>query len=181
MPNVYVVLAGIRILSLLATRSARVSAGVAVRMILVGVIDIGTAAMATIALVPAATFLAVVPGIPVGVAMSRSTRFLSVMLPVLDILQTMPILVYFIPFVMLFGPGKVTAQPATILPLFHLSCNSLMWLVTPEGFEPSTYGLEVRRSSIELWGLRGHRNTGPNASSPPDGHTKNWIRIRALG
>ena len=56
--------------------------------------------------------------------------------------------------------------------------NSLLWLVTPEGFEPSTYGLEVRRSSIELWGLPGHGNTGSNASTPPDVRTKNWIRIR---
>ena len=37
------------------------------------------------------------------------------MLPVLDIMQTMPIFVYLIPFVMLFGPGKIPALLATIV------------------------------------------------------------------
>ena len=36
-------------------------------------------------------------------------------LPVLDIMQTMPIFVYLIPFVMLFGPGKIPALLATIV------------------------------------------------------------------
>jgi glycine betaine/proline transport system permease protein len=38
-----------------------------------------------------------------------------VTLPVLDIMQTMPIFVYLIPFVMLFGPGKIPALLATIV------------------------------------------------------------------
>ena len=37
------------------------------------------------------------------------------MLPVLDIMQTMPIFVYLIPFVMLFGPGKIPALLATLV------------------------------------------------------------------
>lgn len=37
------------------------------------------------------------------------------MLPLLDIMQTMPIFVYLIPFVMLFGPGKIPALLATIV------------------------------------------------------------------
>ena len=36
-------------------------------------------------------------------------------LPVLDIMQTMPIFVYLIPFVMLFGPGKIPALMATVV------------------------------------------------------------------
>ncbi len=82
---------------------------------LVGVIGIWDAAMATIALMLTATFLAVLLGIPFGVAMSRSRAMQSVMLPVLDIMQTMPIFVYLIPFVMLFGPGKIPALLATIV------------------------------------------------------------------
>ncbi|MCY4498461.1 MAG: proline/glycine betaine ABC transporter permease, partial [Rhodospirillaceae bacterium] len=82
---------------------------------LVGVIGIWDAAMATIALMLTATFLAVLLGIPFGVTMSRSRAMQSVMLPVLDIMQTMPIFVYLIPFVMLFGPGKIPALLATIV------------------------------------------------------------------
>ena len=111
----YVVFAGICGLTGLATRNWRITAGVAVMVILVGVIGIWDAAMTTIALMPTATFPAVLLGIPVGVAMSRSRTMQSVMLPVLDIMQTMPIFVYLIPFFMLFGPGKIPALLATIV------------------------------------------------------------------
>ncbi len=111
----YVVLLALCGLTYLATRSWKASAGVAVMMFLVGVIGIWDAAMATIALMLTATFLAVLLGIPTGVAMSRSNTMQSVTLPILDIMQTMPIFVYLIPFVMLFGPGKIPALLATIV------------------------------------------------------------------
>jgi len=47
--------------------------------------------------------------------MSRSKTMQSVTLPVLDIMQTLPIFIYLIPFVMLFGPGKIPALLATIV------------------------------------------------------------------
>ena len=47
--------------------------------------------------------------------MSRVDRLRLAALPVLDIMQTMPIFVYLIPFVMLFGPGKIPALLATIV------------------------------------------------------------------
>lgn len=59
--------------------------------------------------------LSVVIGVPLGIATSRSDRMRGGMLPVLDIMQTMPIFVYLIPFVMLFGPGKIPALLATIV------------------------------------------------------------------
>jgi glycine betaine/proline transport system permease protein len=71
--------------------------------------------MRTIALMLTATLLAVVIGIPLGIWMSRSDQVEKVTLPVLDIMQTMPIFVYLIPFVMLFGPGKIPALLATIV------------------------------------------------------------------
>ena len=108
---------------------------------LVGVIGIWDAAMATIALMLTATFLAVLLGIPFGVTMSRSRAMQSVMLPVLDIMQTMPIFVYLIPFVMLFGPGKIPALLATIVfaipPVIRLT-NLGIRQVDPEVIEAVT-------------------------------------------
>ncbi|MCP4999057.1 MAG: ABC transporter permease subunit [Hyphomicrobiales bacterium] len=111
----YVVLIGLAALTHVMARSVGATVGTAVMMFLIGVIGIWDAAMATIALMLTATFLAVLIGIPVGVAMSRSNPMQSVTLPVLDIMQTMPIFVYLIPFVMLFGPGKIPALLATIV------------------------------------------------------------------
>jgi len=99
----------------LASRSWKATLGTATMLFLIGVIGIWTPAMATIALMLTATLLAVIIGIPIGIAMSRSNPLQSITLPLLDIMQTMPIFVYLIPFVMLFGPGKIPALLATIV------------------------------------------------------------------
>ena len=83
--------------------------------ILIGLAGVWEEAMKTVALMVVATVLAVVIGLPIGVAMSRSGRLQSVILPILDVMQTMPIFVYLIPFVMLFGPGKIPALLATLV------------------------------------------------------------------
>jgi len=111
----YFVLAALTALTYLATRSWKASSGVVVMMLLMGIMGIWDPAMATIALMLTATILAVVIGIPTGVVMSRSDAAERVILPILDIMQTMPIFVYLIPFVMLFGPGKIPALLATIV------------------------------------------------------------------
>jgi glycine betaine/proline transport system permease protein len=111
----YVVLLVLAGLTYLMVRSVSATVGTAAMMFLIGVIGIWDAAMATIALMLTATFLAVLMGIPTGVAISRSNALQSVTLPVLDIMQTMPIFVYLIPFVMLFGPGKIPALLATVV------------------------------------------------------------------
>ncbi len=99
----------------LASRSWKATLGTVTMLFLIGVIGIWTPAMATIALMLTATLLAVIIGIPIGIAMSRSNPLQSITLPLLDIMQTMPIFVYLIPFVMLFGPGKIPALLATIV------------------------------------------------------------------
>ncbi len=98
-----------------ATRSWKVTGAIAAMMFLMGFFGMWEPAMATVALMLTATLLAVVIGIPLGIGMSRSDRMQAGMLPVLDIMQTMPIFVYLIPFVMLFGPGKIPALLATIV------------------------------------------------------------------
>ncbi len=111
----YVTILAISGLAHLATKSWRVTVSTAAMMFLLGVAGLWEPAMATIALMLTATLLAVVIGIPIGIAMARSDRLTAVLLPVLDIMQTMPIFVYLIPFVMLFGPGKIPALLATIV------------------------------------------------------------------
>ncbi|MEJ8569973.1 ABC transporter permease [Microbaculum marinum] len=111
----YVVLIALSVLTYLASQSWKAALGTAVMLFIIGLLGIWEPAMATIALMIIATLLAVLIGIPIGVAMSRSDTMQSMTLPVLDIMQTMPIFVYLIPFVMLFGPGKIPALLATIV------------------------------------------------------------------
>ncbi|WP_395003882.1 ABC transporter permease [Cypionkella sp.] len=111
----WVVLLALAGLAWAASRELKTMAIVAILTLGLGVLGVWEAAMATIALMLVSTFLAILIGIPLGVAISRSNPMQSVVLPVLDIMQTMPIFIYLIPFVMLFGPGKIPALLATII------------------------------------------------------------------
>jgi glycine betaine/proline transport system permease protein len=111
----YAVILLLAALAYQATRSLRVAVSVVGMMFLMGLFGMWEPAMATIALMLTATLLAVAVGIPVGIAMSRSNALQGILVPVLDIMQTLPIFVYLIPFVMLFGPGKIPALLATIV------------------------------------------------------------------
>lgn len=69
----------------------------------------------TLALVLSATFIALVVGIPIGIAMSRNDTLETMIRPLLDLMQTLPPFVYLIPAAMFFGLGKVPGTIATIV------------------------------------------------------------------
>ena len=71
--------------------------------------------MRTLAIIFVATLIAIAIGIPLGIAMSRSNRMQAFMTPILDVMQTMPIFVYLIPVVMLFGLGKIPGLIAVVI------------------------------------------------------------------
>jgi len=71
--------------------------------------------MSTIALVLSASAVAVLLGLPVGIAMSRSDWVERLVRPVLDLMQTMPPFVYLIPAAIFFGLGKVPGTIATVV------------------------------------------------------------------
>ena len=110
----YVTIAVIAALTWSAARNVKATAGAVVMLLLIGSLGLWNDAMATVALMLAATVVAVVIGIPLGILMARSDGLRALALPLLDIMQTLPIFVYLIPFVMLFGPGKIPAILATV-------------------------------------------------------------------
>ncbi len=110
----YVTIAVIAALTYSASQSLKATVGAGIMLLAIGAFGMWNEAMATIALMLAATVVAVVIGIPFGILMAQSNRLRSIALPLLDIMQTLPIFVYLIPFVMLFGPGKIPAILATV-------------------------------------------------------------------
>ena len=70
--------------------------------------------LATLALLGAASFVAIVLGVPIGIWCARSPRAYAVIRPILDFMQTMPAFVYLIPVIALFGIGKPPAVIATL-------------------------------------------------------------------
>jgi glycine betaine/proline transport system permease protein len=99
----------------------RLAAGTAVGLMFIGLLGLWEASMSTLAIVLAATLLAIIVGLPIGIAMSRKDWVESIVRPVLDMMQTLPSFVYLIPALMLFGLGKVPALIATFIYAVPLS------------------------------------------------------------
>jgi len=114
-PPWWLIIAALTGLAYAAARSWKAAAITASMLFMMGLVGFWDESMDTIALMVVATLIAIAIGLPIGIAMSRSDRMEQATLPVLDIMQTLPIFVYLIPFVMLFGPGKIPALLATIV------------------------------------------------------------------
>ncbi|NDY97069.1 proline/glycine betaine ABC transporter permease [Wenzhouxiangella sp. C33] len=71
--------------------------------------------MQTLALVLASSLVALLIGLPIGIAMARSDTVESICRPVLDFMQTMPPFVYLIPAAIFFGLGTVPGAIATVV------------------------------------------------------------------
>ena len=82
---------------------------------LIGVIDLWEESFATLALMGVSVLISMVIGIPLGIAAWRSDAVARVVRPTLDAMQTMPVFVYLIPFVLLFGVGRVPALISTVI------------------------------------------------------------------
>ena len=89
--------------SYLATRQRAITIFVALVFLFFGAIDHLEVALQTLSIIIVCTGLSVLFGVPVGILMSRSDRAQKTMLPILDMLQTLPSFVYLIPLIFLFS------------------------------------------------------------------------------
>ncbi|PSK99489.1 glycine betaine/proline transport system permease protein [Murinocardiopsis flavida] len=91
----------------------RVAAYVAVTFAVFGVLGLWEQAMTTLALITTSVLLALLAGIPLGIAAGRSQRFYRLIRPVLDFMQIMPAFAYLMPALLLFGIGNPSAAVVT--------------------------------------------------------------------
>ena len=94
-------------LAWLGSRSWKLVIGSAIAFLLIGYFGMWEDCMATVAIITVCTIICIVVGIPIGIVMARSSRAEKTILPVLDMMQTIPSFVYLIPILMLLGIGKV--------------------------------------------------------------------------
>jgi len=69
----------------------------------------------TFSLTLTAAFLALLLGIPTGILAGKSDTADNIIRPILDFMQTLPVFVYLIPAVILFGLGPAPAVIATVI------------------------------------------------------------------
>jgi glycine betaine/proline transport system permease protein len=102
-----------------------------------------------------AVALSIVIALPIGVWLGRRPRIEAALSPVLDSLQTIPPLIYAIPFVMIFTvgpvPGVVAAVVYAIPPGIRLTSLGIRQVNTESIEAATTFGATDRQV---LWGVR---------------------------
>jgi choline ABC transporter permease protein len=73
------------------------------------------ATLETLSLVMVATLASTAIGVPVGIAAAHRPRLFAALRPVLDLMQTLPTVVYLIPTLVLFGLGVVPGLISTVI------------------------------------------------------------------
>lgn len=141
-------------LSWWGSRSWKMVLGTVVAFLFIGWLDMWEDTMATLAIVSVATLLCIAIGIPIGILMARSDRVQAMILPVLDIMQTIPSFVYLIPVVMLLGIGKVPGLLAVMIyaipPIVRLT-NLGIRLVDKEVLEAAdAFGSSYRQKLFQV-------------------------------
>ncbi len=95
------------ILAWFGSRSWKLVVGSSIAFMLIGYFGMWNDCMATVAIITVCTIICIAIGIPIGVIMSKSDRVERAIIPVLDMMQTIPSFVYLVPILMLLGIGKV--------------------------------------------------------------------------
>jgi len=134
----WIILGAVSGVAYLASRRWKLALGVLVSLAVIGYLGMWDNTMRTMAMILVSTLLSILIGIPIGIFMSRSKRGQDVILPILDVMQTMPSFVYLIPVVMLLGIGKVPGLIAVVIyaisPVIRLT-NLGIRLVDKEALE----------------------------------------------
>jgi glycine betaine/proline transport system permease protein len=97
------------------TQNWKLILGFLISFNLIGLVGMWDDTMRTLAIVVVSTLVCIVVGIPTGILMAKNNTTQRVLLPVLDLMQTIPSFVYLIPVVMLFGLGKVPGLIAIVV------------------------------------------------------------------
>ncbi|MFB2919859.1 MULTISPECIES: ABC transporter permease [Aerosakkonema] len=94
-------------------------------LIFLGFLGVWEQTMMTLSLMGTAVLFCAAIGVPIGIACARSDRLEQFVRPVLDFMQTLPLFIYLVPVVMLFGIGKVPGVIVTLVvaipPLIRLT------------------------------------------------------------
>ncbi len=120
-----------------------------------GFVDYYTYTMQTLAIIFVCAVTCVLLGVPIGIAMSRSDRVQRSMIPVLDMLQTLPPFVYLIPLIFLFSVTEpklygIAIILYAIVPVVRLTDLGIR-LVDPDVIEAAdAFGMTKRQKLLNV-------------------------------
>ena len=138
------------------SRSIGVTVFVAGSFLFLGFIDHLDVALQTLSIIFVCTSLSVAIGVPIGIAMSRSNALQRTIVPILDLLQTLPTFVYLIPLIFLFSVTEsklygIAIILYAIVPVIRLTDLGIR-LVDRDVIEAAdAFGMTRRQ---KLWGVQ---------------------------
>lgn len=98
-------------------------------LFLIGAIGLWDLMNETLSIIIASVIISLVLGFPLGILISSSDKANTIVRPILDTMQTMPVFVYLIPALLFFGLGKPPAVIATtiyaIVPMIRLTNHGI--------------------------------------------------------
>jgi glycine betaine/proline transport system permease protein len=105
----------VAVIAWLLQRSRPLAIGVFLGLIFIINQNLWKQTVQTLVLVVAAAAMAMAIGVPLGIWAAHKPKVYRVMLPVLDLMQTLPTFVYLIPVLTLFGLGNAPGLIVTII------------------------------------------------------------------
>lgn len=81
----------------------------------IGSVDMWVESMQTVSIMIVSTVISIIIGVPIGVLSALNKYIDMIVKPILDFMQTIPIFVFLIPAILLFGLGSVPAVIATFV------------------------------------------------------------------
>ncbi len=89
--------------------------GTLVGFLFIGAADLWIFGMKTLSTVTVSVLICFILGVPLGIMAAYNKTVDTLLRPVLDTMQTLPVFVYLVPVVMLFGAGQVSSVLATVV------------------------------------------------------------------
>ena len=81
----------------------------------IGATDLWSFSMVTLSTVIVSVVICFIIGVPLGILAACNRTADAIIKPILDTMQTMPVFVYLVPVIMLFGAGQIPAVIATVI------------------------------------------------------------------
>ncbi len=139
-----------------AAKGWRLALGIICGLTVVGLVGMWATSIETLVQVITATIVSALIALPIGVFIGRRPRLESVVSPLMDALQTIPSLIYTIPFVMIFSvsvvPGGIIASSLYAIPAgIRLAALGIRQVPEPPVEAATSFGASARQL---LWGVR---------------------------
>lgn len=151
----YILITLMMALAYYASRSWKIVSMVAATFLFMAFIDHYTAAVQTLSIIFVCTTVSVLIGVPIGILMSKNDTTQRLLVPVLDMLQTLPTFVYLVPLIYLFSVTESKLYGIAIIlyavvPIIRLTDLGIR-LVDQDVVEAAdAFGMSSRQ---KLWGV----------------------------